>query len=278
MARRFPKEVHEFIAANVKGTSVKDLTALVNEHFGEVLFSFDSMKSYLHNRGLKNGRPHGVEKGKPTDLYPQEVIDYICANVEGVSHYQMSVRVNEAFGTSYTRNQIKRFYAKRGLNSGLTGGVEKGHTPPNKGKKGERASGCEKTWFQKGNSPPNKLPIGTVLKKYDGYLWRKIGESSREWKQEHLLVWEAANGPMPEGCLVGFKDGNKENVALENLMLLTKAENAQLNNRKLRFSDPEKTEVGLMIARVHIAAKERSKNAGKNQEGTTCETHTQQSC
>ena len=207
--------------------------------------------------------------------FPKEVHEFIAANYVGVGPTEMTGRVNAEFGTNYTVKQLQNFYKRRRLDSGLTGRFKKGHVSPNKGNKGRCFVGCEKGWFKKGRAPHNKMPIGTVCKKHDGYLWRKIGESSREWKQEHLLVWEAANGPLPNGCLVGFKDGNKENVALENLMLLTKAENAQLNNRKLRFSDPEKTEVGLMIAKVHIAAKERSKSTGKNQEVTTCETHTQ---
>lgn len=38
---------------------------------------------------------------------------------------------------------------------------------------------------------------------------------------EHVKVWEAAHGPVPEGYLVHHKDHDKSNNSLENLELLT---------------------------------------------------------
>ena len=260
MSRRFPKEVHDFIADNVYGRKAQDLAKLVNERFGEELFTVKSMKSYKSNHRLRSdikcgGRP----KLRETRLYPLPVMEYIYENYIGVGPTEMTERLNEKFGTTYTVSQLQGFYANRKLNSGLTGRFEKGRPSMTKGMKRTCSDKCSKTWFKVGGIPHNKLPVGTVIKKNDGYLWRKIKDGCKGWKQEHLLVWESANGPVPEGCHVGFKNCNKENVALENLMLLTKSENSQLNNRKLRFSDPKLTELGLMITKLDIAVKEQAK-------------------
>lgn len=70
-------------------------------------------------------------------------------------------------------------------------------------------------------------PIGTERISKDGYLERKIHDGlplQRRWRAVHLLVWEAANGPLPAGHAVCFRDGNKRNIALDNLELVSRAD------------------------------------------------------
>ena len=43
---------------------------------------------------------------------------------------------------------------------------------------------------------------------------------------KHRLIWEEANGVMPPGHNVTFKDGDRTNISLKNLMLVSKAQNA----------------------------------------------------
>lgn len=191
--------------------------------------------------------------------YPQEIHAFIQSNYLGTGPKEMTDVVNQKFGTSYTRRQIKAYYANHKLNSGLTGHFEKGIIPPNKGKKGYCAPGSEKGHFKKGHTPHNKTPIGTVLTKADGYLWKKIGEGARDWKQLHILLWEEANGPVPDGHNIIFKDNNKQNCSLDNLALVSKGESAVMNRCGLRFENPEHTETGILIAKVKIAAGKRNK-------------------
>lgn len=262
MARRYPPEVHEFIAENVHGRTLRELTDIVNERFG-LNFTPGMMKSYKTNHKLRSGTPSGVIAGRPTEKYPQKVIDYINENYCGVGPMEMAARLKRDLGESYTAGQIKGYYGNHKLNSGVSGRFEKGHVSHNKGKKGICAPGCEKSWFRKGSVPYNKLPIGTVLMKTDGYLWRKIGEGARDWKQEHILIWEAANGPIPDGYCITFRDSNRTNCCLENLAIISMAENSQMNRRKLRSSDPDVTDVGIMVARVRCAALEKTREIKK---------------
>ena len=41
---------------------------------------------------------------------------------------------------------------------------------------------------------------------------------------KHRVVWEQNNGPVPDGMVVVFKDGNKLNTAIENLELVSRKE------------------------------------------------------
>jgi hypothetical protein len=99
----------------------------------------------------------------------------------------------------------------------------------------------QETQFKKGQRPRNWVPVGTLLTNTDGYLTRKMREpegygrgqvrGAMCWEFEHVRIWEEAHGPVPSGCVVHFKDGNKRRVRLSNLELVSRAENARRNTR-----------------------------------------------
>lgn len=262
MSQRYTREVHDFIRDNVEGRTAKELAEMTNARFGTD-FSASSMKSYKNNHKLKSGTPCGLPKGRPTEMYPAEVADFIQENYTGTSYAEMAVKLKEVFGREYTQRQIMGYYKNHKLNSGLTGHFEKGHIPKNKGEKGYIAPGSEKGWFKEGNKPWDTVPVGTVVTKSDGYLWKKIddkpGTWRQNWRQFHILIWEEANGPIPEGYRIIFKDKDKRNCTLGNLAMVSLAENAVMNNYGLRFESAEHTETGILIAKIKIAAKRRRK-------------------
>ena len=262
MARRYPKELHDFIRENVDGRTARELTAMVNEKFN-VGMTESQMKSYKQNHKLKSGTPGGLPKGYYSDTFPEPVVKYIQANYVGVGNKEMAERLNKEFGTSYTTKQLNAYYKNHGLHSGLTGRFEKGHEPANKGKKGYHAPGSEKGWFKKGHAPQNKTPIGTIHQRGDGYLWEKFGPGPLDWKPHHQLVWERAYGPQPEGHVIIFKDSDKTNCSLDNLELITMAESLEMTRSGLRSTDPDHTETGLLIVRVKQAGRRRKKKLNK---------------
>jgi hypothetical protein len=77
--------------------------------------------------------------------------------------------------------------------------------------------------FKKGVRPFNYMPIGTVFKNSHGYLTRKIGDP-RVYKFLHHEVWEQHHGPVPEGHMITFIDGNRENITIGNLRCETNEE------------------------------------------------------
>lgn len=50
----------------------------------------------------------------------------------------------------------------------------------------------------------------------DGYVRIKIGG---HWLYEHIYNWEQVNGPLPKGFFLKFKDKNKQNTSVDNLVL-----------------------------------------------------------
>lgn len=105
----------------------------------------------------------------------------------------------------------------------------KGFTPWNKGLKGfvNNHPNIKKNQFKKGNIPKSYKPIGSKRIAKDGYTYIKIADTrikKNDWKLEHILLWEKHNGKVPANHVVFFKDGNKENLKIENLELLSRSE------------------------------------------------------
>ena len=257
--RMYPKEISEFIAGNVKGTSSADLTAQVNATFGTA-YRKSQIKSYLKNHGLKSGIGQGIPKGTPTAKYPAEVREFIKENYVGVGHQGMADLLNARFGTQYTKGQMKAWYARLRLNSGRTGRfIPGGPKPKNCAKKGDHLSPA--TEFKKGCVAHNRYPIGAEVIRTAarasaiGYLYVKVADPN-VWKLKHHLIWEAAHGPIPKGTKIIFADRNPLNLAIENLIAVSGSELVRMNQNGLFFQDPEATQIGVTIAKIRAKSGE----------------------
>ena len=198
--------------------------------------------------------------------YTQEERDFMKEYVPGHSYKEILEAFNERFSPAINAGQLKGFLANNKLNTGRTGRFEKGHVPPNKGKtvSKEMYDAMAPTMFKPGNKPPNTLPIGTEKMLADGYIWVKIDDKPKvpkrvNWIQKHVLLWEQHNGPVPEGCVVKFLDDDRTNITIENLRLITKAQNVRMNQNGLHGPDPEMTKLGIAVADLIIKTAERKK-------------------
>ena len=258
--REYSEKIKTFISQNVKGRTTKELVEIVNAKYGTE-FTESKMRSYKKNHNLKSGIRCGVPAGRATKRYPDEIFKFIKKNYKGVGHKEMSSLLNKTFGTNYTQSQIKSFYGNHKLNSGLTGRFYKGHTPANKGMKGYHTPGSEKGWFKKGNIPVGHKPIGSErIDNKDGYTLVKTAEPN-VWELKHRIIWEKENGPVPEGHVITFLDGDKSNISLDNLALITMAESLHLTRAGLRSSNPEFTRTGILVAKVKLAGNKLKKRS-----------------
>ena len=118
---------------------------------------------------------------------------------------------------------------RKGDNVGVAHRFKPGNVAWNKGMKGLKIGG-EATQFRKGNKPHTWVPVGTEQIR-DGYLWRKVTDRGGrfDWKQVHVMLWEEHNGPIPAGLILVFRDRNKQNIQLDNLELITRAELCRRN-------------------------------------------------
>lgn len=111
----------------------------------------------------------------------------------------------------------------------------KGHQPANKGRKqSEYMSDAQiektkATRFRKGNIPKNHKPVGYERVTRDGYLEVKTAEPN-VFELKHRLLWIEHNGNIPPGYNVQFKDGNRQNVCIENLYLISRSQQLTTEN------------------------------------------------
>lgn len=107
----------------------------------------------------------------------------------------------------------------------------KGHVPWNKGIHWDSGGRSHETRFKKGQKPHSWQPIGSE-RVLDGYRQRKVtdtGYPPRDWRPVHVLHWERYRGPVPEGHIVVFKNGNKRDIRIANLECISRVENMQRN-------------------------------------------------
>ena len=106
---------------------------------------------------------------------------------------------------------------------------KKGHTPQNKGKSQaeymtkEQIAKSEKTRFKKGNKPHNYLPVGSTRINGDGYHDTKVADPNT-WTATHRLIWVEHFGEIKEGENIQFKDGDKDNLDINNLYKVSRPE------------------------------------------------------
>lgn len=151
----------------------------------------------------------------------------------------------------------------RGTSTGASGRFMPGQTAWNKGMKGLDIGGKAtrfKPGHRGGRAAEKYKPIGTERVSQDGYLERKINDDmplQRRWRAVHLLVWEGAHGPLPRGHAITFKDGDKRNLALDNLTLISRADLMRRNT--LHNYGPEVAKLVLLRGAItrQINRKER---------------------
>jgi hypothetical protein len=110
--------------------------------------------------------------------------------------------------------------------------------------------------------PVTYRPVGTERLNNDGYFEVKIRDP-KTWKHKHVIIWEKAHGKVPKGNVIMFADGNKLNVSLSNLLMVSRKELAVMNRCGLISGDKDLTKVGKSIAAIKILIGERERGAQK---------------
>ncbi len=189
--------------------------------------------------------------------YSNEEINFLKNYAFGRSRQDITDKFNEKFNTNLSIGQITSTLKRNNINTGRTGRFNKGHTPHNKGKKmsPEVYEKIKPTLFKKGQTINNR-PVGSERIDKDGYAVVKVAEPNK-WKLKHITIWESYNGPVPKNHCVIFLDGDIRNFNIDNLALITRAENLYLNRQKLRFNSKELTESAVNIAKLNSKILER---------------------
>lgn len=163
--------------------------------------------------------------------YTDEEKAFLRSFIPGHFSHEIQRAFEEKFGHYITYAQIKSFKGNNKIRSGMDTRFKKGNVPPNKGKKmsAEQYAKASRTMFKKGNISHNYRPVGSERVNVDGYIEIKVADPNK-WKLKHRVVWEESNGKIPAGMNLVFRDNNPLNTKLDNLMLVTRAENLEMNN------------------------------------------------
>lgn len=277
MVYRYPPEVHEFVRTHCTEMRDQELAEACNRELG-TQFTRSSIKAFRGNHGYTNHMSthwSSEEYWKFQSKWPKGMYEFIRDNSWGVSSAKMAEIVNAKFGTEFTPHRMKCFRARHKIKSGVSGWYQKGHSPGNKGKKQseycspEALERSRQTQFKKGQVPPNQMPVGAVVVNSQGYKLRKKqmeGDLWDRWEFLHRAIWEEHNGPVPKGMHISFRDNNRLNCDIENLMLVTQGENAALTRLHYRFEDPELTDAALQVVRLRQKAEKVRKERRKKKQ------------
>ena len=201
--------------------------------------------------------------------YTQEHIDFIAANIKGCPFVELTDRFNKQFGMTLRVSIMVSLSARHGLHNGRDTKLNTGHKPTqfkkgqapwNKGMKGVNFGG-KQTRFKPVHKPANWVPVGSERVNAAGYVDVKIqdGKLQKNWKGKHIIIWEEANGPVPKGHVIIFADGDRLNVVLDNLVLVSRGKLAVMNKRGLISQDADLTRTGAIVADVYLKIGERKK-------------------
>ncbi len=84
-----------------------------------------------------------------------------------------------------------------------------------------------KAWETRGGAAPE----GSVRLWRHEFFYFQVIKTKDGWVHHARWLWEQVNGPIPAGKVIRIIDQNPENICIENLTMISMAENAQLNSK-----------------------------------------------
>lgn len=160
-------------------------------------------------------------------IFSKEQVEFLTENYKGISTKELTGLVNGKFNTNFIPQQILGFKSRLKLKSG----------------------------YDRSNWNPMHRPVGTETLIANGYVMVKVAEPNM-WKHKHHVVWQQANGPIPEGHLLIFLDNNQQNCELENLALVDKSTHGYMFKNDYYTDDSELTKAALGTSKLMAKIKE----------------------
>ena len=165
-----------------------------------------------------------------SSLYPNHYAREIAGILgRGISSIHCKA---QALGIESSREKNQRAgYEASKSPASIARRFQNGSVPLNKGKKvsPEIYAKMQPTMFKKGQTPVNHRDVGSERVNVDGYIEIKVAEPNR-WRLKHRVIWEQVNGAIPKGYNVQFKNHNSQDCRIENLYLISKAEQMAKEN------------------------------------------------
>lgn len=217
--------------------------------------------------------------------WSDEEIEFIREHAMEMPCAELLKLVNERFGKSYSLEQLYRVKARcrikslnigcfrKGIHSSPATEFKKGHVPRNKGTHPPTVGRMAETQFKPGNIPPNHRPVGSERISY-GRIQIKIAEPN-VWENLATLVWQSAHKKaLPKGHVIRFANNDNTDYSPENLIAVSRAQNAVINHLHINPYDAETLRAAILIADIKME-KKRRKKGNKKSDGRNNQTQDQ---
>lgn len=201
-------------------------------------------------------KKNGITLGLERMTFEKEHLDFLRKHYPTMSRKELLEAFNSHFEVNLDLNQLGRALKKNKIQSGRTGRFEAGSESWKLVKTHRPNSGT----FRAGSIPANTKPLWTERVDDEGYIQIKVPlpnpytKAKTRYMHKHVYVWEQANGPVPEGMVILFKDGNRQNCELDNLTLVSKAERLRLTQLHYREVPEEYRPLLLTVAKLDVKA------------------------
>ncbi len=186
-------------------------------------------------------------------IYSEEEKTFLKAN-STLPRKELTAAFNSRFGRDLSVQNIASMCKRNQWFTGRDGRFEKGSRPHNTGTKGFMKANSGS--FKKGNRPRNSVPVGTEVVTR-GWVKVKVAEPN-VWRNKAHIVWEQYHGsPPPRGKFLLHLDCDFTNNAIENLVLVSRADLGKLNKRKFRDTPLELRQSLVLVAKIGTAINHR---------------------
>ena len=242
---KYTSEELAFLAQGYQTMNARNLTAAFNERFSLEL-SRSAVQRALTRNKIRCGR-----KGKsllienPRRLFTKEQETFIRQGFKDYTMSDLTVLFNERFGTDRTAAQLRSFAANQKIRSGRRPNLKKNFKPPN----------CK--------------PLGAErIYERDNLILIKVAETDPftgrpfRYKHKHIHVYEKHYGPVPEGKVVTFLDGDTLNCDPANLTAVTRGELMAMNLNHYRRMPDELKPTVFALSKLQAKACTLAKEAG----------------
>ena len=218
-------------------------TAFIRAHWGKMM-NRDIAMMLGHKLTLVRMRCYEMGlRHIELEFWTEEQVEFLREHYQRHGDTELAEMFAERWhkDKGWTKKHIekKRRYLKLKRTSAEKDAIREGHRL-----NGVYAEGNKRMWATRGIAQQGDIRVWTnnAGKQYMVIKLEKGFVHYVPW------LWEQVNGPVPEGMVIRVKDGNLMNATLENMQMVTWAENASISARemsdayvagRIAFSDPE---------------------------------------